>query len=83
MTTPYATRSVRARAVDYPSAPCALIGLICACNMYVNMCHHGAEEWEEVVQRLMEEDPEEEFKTDREEATEKQEERQEPVPADD
>jgi len=49
------------------------------------MCHHHtAEEWDEVVRTLVEEDPEEEFKTEREEeAEEAAEENETPVPADD
>jgi hypothetical protein len=47
------------------------------------MCHYGSEEWEEVVQRLMEEDPEEEFRTDSREEAKKPEELEKPVPADD
>jgi len=48
------------------------------------MCHHHytAEEWDEVVRTLVEEDPEEEFRTDRE-TEEAAEENEKPVPADD
>lgn len=47
------------------------------------MCHghYTAEEWDEVVRTLVEEDPEEEFKTEKEE--EAAEENERPVPADD
>mgnify|MGYP000199751669 CR=1 FL=1 len=50
------------------------------------MCHYGTEpeQWEEVVSRLIEEEPEEEFKTGTEpEDTESTEEKETPVPADD
>jgi hypothetical protein len=49
------------------------------------MCHghYTAEEWDEVVRTLVEEDPEEEFKTEREEPEEATEENERPVPADD
>jgi hypothetical protein len=46
------------------------------------MCHYGAEEWEEVVQTLMEEDPEEEFKREKKRETER-EDTKTPVTADD
>jgi hypothetical protein len=46
------------------------------------MCHYGTEGWEEEVSRLIEENPEEEFKkeTEKSEATD---EKEKPVPADD
>jgi hypothetical protein len=55
--------------------------------VHANMCHghYTAEEWDEVVRTLVEEDPEEEFKTEREEEEpeEATEENERPVPADD
>jgi hypothetical protein len=48
------------------------------------MCYHGTEEWEEVRQMMLEEEPEEEFKEDRSERIqEEKQEGKEPVPADD
>jgi len=50
----------------------------------VNMCHYGTETWEKEVRRLVEEEPEEEFKTETEpEEAEVREGKEEPVPADD
>jgi len=48
------------------------------------MCHHGAEEWDEIAQRLLEEQPEDEFETVAE-TEERLEEEEEPAtaPADD
>jgi hypothetical protein len=48
------------------------------------MCHYGTETWEKEVRRLVEEEPEEEFKTETEpEEAEVREGKEEPVPADD
>ena len=48
------------------------------------MCYHGTEDWEEVIQRMLEEDPEEEFKEDRQERIDEEEKKQrKPVHADD
>jgi hypothetical protein len=46
------------------------------------MCYHGTEQWEEVKEMMLEEDPEEEFKEDRKERID-QEKQKEPVHADD
>jgi len=40
------------------------------------MCYHGTEEWDEIVEMLLEEDPEEEFKEDRKECIETDEEQE-------
>jgi hypothetical protein len=48
------------------------------------MCYHGTEQWEDVVERLIEEEPEEEFKEDRKERIDEDEQKERnPAPADD